>query len=110
MTMRALPVLAAVCLLAAGCSAAPPDPGPVFDNEASQAVGCMKHQTTAPGARYTDPSQVRTDETLPLLRYYTANGRKRYCDGAAPSDVDRAWAGLYVRLGAQRANVAGILR
>ncbi|MCR6490677.1 hypothetical protein M8542_48560 [Amycolatopsis sp. OK19-0408] len=108
MTMRATFALAC-CLLIASCSAAPPDPGPVFDNEGNQAVGCMKHQPAAPGARYLDPGQVRTDETLPLLRYYTANGRKAYCDHAAPSAADRAWAGVYVSLGAERVNVAGLL-
>ncbi|WP_233224098.1 hypothetical protein [Amycolatopsis sp. CA-128772] len=108
MTMRVLSVLIVCCLLVAGCSA-PPDPGPVFDNEGNRPVSCMKHQPAGPGARYLDPAQVRTDETLPLLRYYTANGRKAYCDRAAPSDADRAWAGVYVSLGAERANVAGIL-
>ncbi|MFJ1768062.1 hypothetical protein ACIOD2_47635 [Amycolatopsis sp. NPDC088138] len=106
--MRTIPALAC-CLLIAGCSAAPPDPGPVFDNEGNQPVSCMKHQQAEPGARYRDPDRIRTDETLPLLRYYTSNGRKTYCDGAAPSDVDRAWAGVYVGLGAARANVTGVL-
>ncbi len=109
MTMRAISVLIGCCLFVAGCTAAEPDPGPVFDNEGNQPVGCMKHQPAGPGARYLDPAQVRTDETLPLLRYYTANGRKTYCDHAAPSDVDRAWAGVYVSLGAGRENVASIL-
>ncbi|MGW4528830.1 hypothetical protein [Amycolatopsis sp. NPDC004378] len=109
MTMRAILALAC-CFSVVSCSSAPSDPGPVFDNEGNQSISCMKHQQTGPGARYRDPDRIRTDETLPLLRYYTANGRKNYCDGAVPSDADRAWAGVYVNLGADRVNVAGILR
>ncbi|MEC3980388.1 hypothetical protein [Amycolatopsis sp. H20-H5] len=108
--MRALPFLAVAFLVLAGCSAAPPDPGPVFDNEGNGAVSCMKHQAAAPGVRYTDAAQLRTDETLPLLRYYTANGHKPFCDGAPASDNDRAWAALYVHLGADGANVATLLK
>jgi hypothetical protein len=41
-----------------------------------------------------------------MLHYYVANGNKPYCDGRPPGDVDRAWLGTYLRLGADPANVA----
>lgn len=83
--------------------------GPVFDNGGAADIACMQHQPVPPGGRYTDPARRRTDETLPLLRYYTANGHKPYCDKASATETDRAWARLYVALGADPANVAAIL-
>lgn len=96
----------AVGLLVAGCAAEAPDPGPKFDDEGQRETACMAHQPAAPGARYTDTTLRRTGETLLVLRYYTTNGTKPYCDGAGPTDTDRAWAKLYVDLGADRTNVA----
>lgn len=97
-------------LITAGCAAqAAPNPGAVFDNEGGAEITCLRHQSQPPGARYTDPAMKRTGEVLPLLRYYTVNGRKAYCDGAGPSDLDKGWARLYVQLGAEGANVAGLL-
>ncbi|WP_231104654.1 hypothetical protein [Haloechinothrix halophila] len=52
----------------------------------------------------------RSEETMTLLRYYTSHGRKPYCDGAGPTDVDRAWARLYVELGADPSNLGARLR
>jgi hypothetical protein len=105
-------ILGKIAVLAAlacvSCSTAD-DQGPVFANEGAKPIACMQHQPAGPGRRYTDPAQRRTDETLPLLRYYTENGRKPYCDKASASDTDRAWAQLYVDLGADSANVAAIL-
>lgn len=93
----------------AGCGGGDPEPGARFDDEAQAEVGCLKHQPEAPGARYTDDGMKRTDEVLPMLRYYTANGKKAFCDGGKPTDVDKAWAELYVKLGADRGNVAPLL-
>ncbi|QXV63356.1 hypothetical protein CVV72_33240 [Amycolatopsis sp. TNS106] len=91
------------------CSGAAPDPDPRFDDETTGGVAteltCMKHQPRAPGPRYTDEKLRRTDETLALLRYYTANGAKPYCDGSGPTDIDRQWVDLYVGLGADAGNV-----
>jgi hypothetical protein len=95
------------------CSVVAPDPGPRFDDETTAAavhdLTCMKHQPQPPGTRYTDDTARRTDETLALLRYYTANGALPYCDGNGPTDIDRQWVDLYVRLGADRKNVAALL-
>jgi hypothetical protein len=104
--MRRLAVLLAALLI--GCSSER-DPGPVFDNEGAVDLTCLAHQANTPGARYTDEDLRRTDEVMPLLRYYTANGRKPFCDGTSPTESDRAWAELYIRLGADRQNVANIL-
>ncbi len=105
-------VLASLFCLAA-CAAPAPDPGPRFADEATggaaRELTCMKHQERPPGARYTDEQARRTGETFALLRYYTANGAKPYCDGKGPTDVDRQWVDIYVRLGADRANVAALL-
>ncbi len=105
-----VPLLAmiAAAALSAGCSAAADD-GPRFDDEGAAALTCMKHQPAGPGPRYTDAARRSTTDALPLLRYYTANGAKGFCDGAAPTETDRTWARVYVDLGADRANVVHIL-
>lgn len=94
----------------AACGVAAPDPGPRFDDETTGGdLVCMKHQPRPPGARYTDDTARRTDQTLALLRYYTANGAKPYCDDNGPTDIDRQWVDIYVSLGADRKNVAALL-
>lgn len=106
-------VVSALLCGAVACSPAAPDPGPRFDDEsasgAEHELTCMKHQPRAPGTRYTDDTARDTGETLALLRYYTANGTKPYCDGRGPTEIDRRWAGIYVRLGADRKHVAALL-
>jgi hypothetical protein len=95
------------------CAVDAPDPGPSFDDETTGGVArdltCMKHQSQPPGIRYTDHTARRTDKNLALLRYYTANSAKPYCDGHGPTDIDRQWLGIYVGLGADRKNVAALL-
>ena len=95
------------------CGGTAPEPGPRFDDETTGGVvtelSCLKHQPQPPGPRYTDDTSRRTDETLAVLRYYTANGGKPYCGGGGPSAADRQWVEFYVRLGADRKNVAALL-
>lgn len=97
----------------AACGVAAPDSGPRFDDETTNGavrdLTCMKHQPQPPGARYTDDTARRTDESMGVLRYYTANGAKPYCDGQGPTDIDREWVEVYVELGADRKNVAALL-
>lgn len=101
-----LTLLATAC---SGSSAAPVDPGPVFDSEGGRTVACMVHQPAGPGSRYTDPQRRDTVQVLTLLHYYTVNGAKPYCDGQPPSVVDRSWARVYVDLGADPAAVRALL-
>ncbi len=107
--MRRTLVLAAVLPVAvlAGCSAGP---GPVFDNEGYADVSCMRHQTDEPGARYTDSTQRNTAANLTLMKYYTHNGAKPYCDGQPANAKDRQWAQLYVSLGGPADKVPTALR
>jgi hypothetical protein len=88
--MRCAVVATGLLLILAGCGSSPPEPGPVFDNEGGAALTCMKHQPVSPGARYTDPALKNTVEIFTVLRYYTANGNKPYCDqGQKTSDRHR---------------------
>ena len=97
---------ALLVLAVAGCT---DGGGPMFNSEGGRDVACMTHQPEPPGSRYTDPERRNTAELLTVLRYYTAYGRKPYCDGAGPTEADRAWAELYVQQGADRSNVAPLL-
>lgn len=107
--MRCAVVATGLLLILAGCGPSPPGPGPVFDNEGGTELTCMKHQPASPGIRYTDPALKKTGEIFSLLRYYTANGNKPYCDGKPATGIDKQWAQLYVTQGAIRSNVAPIL-
>jgi hypothetical protein len=66
---------------------------------------CMRHQRNTPSASYAKD----TAHGLAVLRYYTANGRRGYCDHKAPTAADRAWAHLYLELGADPQAVQPIL-
>jgi hypothetical protein len=106
--VRRLVVALGVLVAVAGCSS-PPAPGPVFDSEGGQEVSCMVHQAEPPGARYLEREMRNTSEVLALMRYYTANGTKPYCDAAPATDADRAWAQLYVNLGGTSEKVATVV-
>jgi hypothetical protein len=94
-----------VALVLAGCASNTPDMGARFNDEAQQEVSCMQHQQSAPGDQYLKEDNWDTDVTLPLLRYYTTNGKKPYCDGQGPSDVDKQWLDIYRKLGADESNI-----
>jgi hypothetical protein len=98
--------LAAVAAVT-GCGG--PEGGPLFDDEGGQEVSCMAHQTDPPGERYTDVAMRNTGEILTVMRYYTAHGAKPFCDGAAASEADRAWAEYYVSLRGAPEKVSTIL-
>jgi hypothetical protein len=76
-----------------------------FNAQTGRPLTCMAHQTAAPtpldrpGA-HEDPASV-----LAVLRYYTANGNKPYCDHRPASSIDRTWIALYLAGGAQKSHV-----
>jgi phage gpG-like protein len=84
-------------------------PGPVFDNEGAAEVTCLAHQTEEPGGRYTDREMRNTGEVLSLMKYYTSHGTKPYCDNAAATGSDEAWAQLHVDLGGTTATGPSVL-
>ena len=106
------PILATalVTIAVLGTTGCADDPGPVFDNQGGRQITCLQHQPEPPGSRYTDPQRSKPGEILAVLRYYTAHGSKPYCDGAPPSEADRAWAELYIQQGADPTNVAPLMR
>jgi hypothetical protein len=101
-----MPAVVLALLAVAGCT---DDGGPRFGAEGGQDITCMVHQPEPPGSRYTEPERRNTAEVFTVLRYYTTHGRKPYCDGAGPTEADRAWAEFYVQQGADRENVAPLL-
>ncbi|MDQ6648761.1 MAG: hypothetical protein M3Z02_01355 [Actinomycetota bacterium] len=82
---------------------------PAFDDAKGAPVSCMAHQRHEPTRDYTAGSQANTQLVLSMLRYYSANAMKGYCDRKPATAIDRTWANLYVKLGASPEQVAGIL-
>ncbi|RKE23648.1 hypothetical protein [Streptomyces sp. TLI_171] len=67
---------------------------------------CLQHQEQQPGSRYTGGEKSDPTAVLEMMRFYTANGTKAYCDGRAPTAVDRRWTDLYTGLGGDAGHVA----
>ncbi|MDT7789787.1 MAG: hypothetical protein QOF58_8206 [Pseudonocardiales bacterium] len=100
--MKKLIVLAALALAACttqGTATAQ------FDDEQQSDISCMKHQDQQPGEEYFDEGNWDTVVSLSILRYYTTNGAKPYCDGKEATDADQGWRRLYVRMGADQTNL-----
>ncbi|WP_327064591.1 hypothetical protein OG500_01930 [Kitasatospora sp. NBC_01250] len=101
-TPAALALLLA-CGLASGCS---PSSDGVFDARATTASRtCQAHQTQQPGHRYTAGPGADTESILMMMRYYTANGTKTFCDGHPPTPTDVRWMDLYQALGGEPAHI-----
>ncbi|MFD7989171.1 hypothetical protein ACFV4M_38130 [Kitasatospora indigofera] len=96
----------ALLLLAplSGCGAS--DDGSLDTQAGAAAPTCLVHQSKAPGSRYTAGEHADTGSVLELMRYYTANGTKDFCDGRPATGTDRRWTELYTALGGDRAHVA----
>jgi hypothetical protein len=100
--MKKLIVLAALAL--AACSTEGTATAR-FDDEQQSDISCMKHQEQTPGEEYFDEGNWDTVVSLSLLRYYTSNGAKPYCDGKTATDADQGWRRLYVQMGAEKNNL-----
>lgn len=64
------------------------------------AATCQEHQKNEPNVDYTSAEEGDTAKVFELLKHYTANGRKPYCDGKPPSDLDKTWAKVFLGFGA----------
>ncbi|MFE0462976.1 hypothetical protein ACFW1A_27350 [Kitasatospora sp. NPDC058965] len=106
---RAPAVLAlavALCSFAAGCGDSSSRGG--FDAQpATPSPSCLPHQQQAPDTRYTGGTKSDPMSVLTMMRFYTANGTKAYCDGRPATATDRAWTELYRALGGDPSHVAG---
>ncbi len=102
--------IAAAALLAvlvlSGCARPGPSDATRFDDQSgSDAVACLVHQRYRPDPAYEGGPQANTLLVLTMLHYYVENGNKPYCDGRPPGEMDRAWLGVYLRLGSDPAHV-----
>ena len=110
---------ALVVLLAAaavGCGSAPPDqraaPAVLVTQPDFRPGGdapCLLHQAEQPNAAYQGGPDAQPTPQLTFLAYYTAAGRKPFCDGQPATATDKAWAQLYARLTGNPANVSAVL-
>ncbi|WP_329492891.1 hypothetical protein [Kitasatospora herbaricolor] len=109
MNARHVP-FAVLLLLAAlsGCAAS--DDGSLDTQAGAAAPTCLVHQSKTPGSRYTAGDRADTGSVLQLMRYYTANGTKDFCDGRPATGTDHRWTDLYTALGGDRAHVAAAAR
>lgn len=88
---------AGALLLLAGCTAAEPQ-GATFVLPTSDVVDCQEHQPAGPSSAYAGDEDSDTVAMLDLLRYWTENGDKPYCDGEPPTEADQEWAETVTRL------------
>src|ERR1700744_3990818 len=110
---RAL-LLTVTAVVRVGCSSDPSTSRAVFRTQQgvqpnAAARSCQLHQQDAPTSAYRGGTDSVPTLDLPFLAYYTANGDKRYCDGKPPTDTDKEWARLYVRLTGNTAAVRQVL-
>ncbi|WP_371483555.1 hypothetical protein [Kitasatospora sp. NBC_00315] len=101
---RVLPLAALLAtVLLGGCGAS--DDGSLDSQAATPTPTCLVHQANQPANRYTDGTGADTRSVLEMMRYYTANGTKAFCDGKPPTSTDLRWMNLYTTLGGDGAHV-----
>ncbi|PYC70179.1 hypothetical protein C7C46_27635 [Streptomyces tateyamensis] len=106
MTPRRLLPLAALLATAALTACGASSEGALDTQANTPAPTCLVHQTKNPAQRYTPGTGADTLAVLDLMRYYTANGTKPYCDGRPPTTTDKRWTQLYTSLGGAPAHLA----
>ncbi|WP_052443329.1 hypothetical protein [Streptacidiphilus neutrinimicus] len=99
---RAAALLAAAALLS-GCTATE---GALNAQPDTPSPTCLVHQSKDPATRYTAGTSADTLSILELMRYYTANGTKPFCDGKPATATDHRWMDLYTRLGGDRTHIS----
>ncbi|MGW4698644.1 hypothetical protein ACWEO1_40485 [Kitasatospora cineracea] len=90
-------LLAVTAALLTGCGG---EPDGSFDAQpGTPSPTCLRHQEQQPGGQYTGGQHSDPRAVLEMMRFYTANGTKAFCDGEPPTDADRRWMELYTTLG-----------
>ncbi|MEV4613176.1 hypothetical protein AB0K43_11320 [Kitasatospora sp. NPDC049258] len=103
-TRRLLSLILLAAPLLAACGA---EPDGSFDaRPGTPSPTCIQHQSQDPGAKYTGGEKSDPRSVLEMMRFYTANGTKAYCDGKPPTATDRRWTELYATLGGDPRHVA----
>lgn len=97
---RVVPAVCLVLAAAASVSGCGEEGGRFNAQAGGGSPDCLVHQSESPGEEYT-PGGEDSEVTalLQVMRYYTANGGKDYCDGKPATDVDVQWMDLYVASG-----------
>ncbi|MFI5643258.1 hypothetical protein [Kitasatospora sp. NPDC051705] len=110
--MTARPVRRSSLLVCLALAAAPlltgcgSEPEGSFDAQpGTPSPTCVQHQSRTPGTRYTGGQASDPRAVLEMMRFYTANGTKAFCDGKPPTDTDRRWTDLYTALGGDPVHV-----
>ncbi|MGV9270456.1 hypothetical protein ACWDRR_38115 [Kitasatospora sp. NPDC003701] len=101
---RGVLLAAVTTVLVAGCGAE--SDGGFDSQDAAPSATCIQHQHQSPGRRYTGRENSDPRSVLEMMRFYTANGTKAFCDGKPATDTDRRWTELYVALGGDPSHVA----
>ena len=70
---------------------------------------CLLHQTDQPDRAFAGGAEAEPRSQLQFLAYYTAAGRLPFCDDGPTTEIDRAWARMYVDLTGNPANVSTVL-
>ncbi|GHE25831.1 hypothetical protein GCM10018781_77760 [Kitasatospora indigofera] len=107
MTTRPAHLLSLLLLLASPLLAAcGGEPDGSFDAQpGTPSPSCLQHQAQDPGTKYTGGEKSDPRSVLEMMRFYTANGTKAFCDGKPPTDTDRRWTDLYAKLGGDASHV-----
>ena len=92
-----LPGVLLAALLLVGCTVGGPQEG-MFALPEADVVDCQEHQEVVPSEAYAGDESSDTVAMLDLLRYWTANGDKPYCDGEPATETDQLWAETVDRL------------
>ncbi|AUG75357.1 hypothetical protein CFP65_0390 [Kitasatospora sp. MMS16-BH015] len=104
---RTLPILVLVLALGPLAAACGGNENGSFDAQpGTPSPSCLQHQQQEPGIRYTAGQKADPTSVLTMMRFYTANGTKAYCDGKPATETDLRWTQLYRSLGGDPSHVA----
>ncbi|MCZ4103475.1 hypothetical protein C8250_000510 [Streptomyces sp. So13.3] len=92
----ALLVLGALALT--GCGSSEERTGALDTASDGKKPACRAHQSLLPSPDYTAGRNAKPLAVLGMMKYYTAMGAVRFCDGKPATTQDTAWTQLYISL------------